>query len=100
MFKANNVQVRDAVSMEPPVSREELFHDAVELEFELLISDPDAIETAFAEGFQLDAIACELLAELSKVRAPSLYEAAAKRIETAVRKAIWEIAKTNVEGRE
>lgn len=100
LFNANNVQVRDAGSMEPPVTRDDLKHEAIQDEFEFLIRDPDTIESAFAEGFRVDAIACELLAELADSRKPSVYEAVAKRIETAVRAAVWEMAKAKVEGRE
>lgn len=100
MFKANNVQVRDAGSMEPPVSREELKHEAIQDEFEFLIRDPGTIEAAFNEGFRIDAIACGLFAQIADTRKPSMYEAVAKRIEHALRDAIWHMATENVEGRE
>jgi hypothetical protein len=100
MFKANNVQVKDAGSMEPPVSRDELKFEAIEAEFEFLIRDPDTIEAAFNEGFRIDAIACGLFAEIADSSRPTLYEAVAKRVERAMSDAIWQMARENVEGRE
>lgn len=100
MFYRNNVQVKDAGSMEPPVSRDELKHEAIQDEFEFLIRDPDTIEAAFNEGFRVDAVACALFAEIAEARRPSLYEAVAKRVEHALRDAIWQMARENVEGRE
>lgn len=99
MFKANNVQVRDAGSMEPPVSRDELKHEAIQDEFECLIRDQDTIEAAFNEGFRIDAIACGLFAQIADSRKPTMYEAAAKRVEHALRNAVWQMARENVEGR-
>jgi len=100
MFYLNNVQVRDAGSMEPPVSREEIKFEAIENEFDYLIRDPETIEASFNEGFRIDAIACQLFAQIASAHKPSLYEAAAKRVEIALRAAVWEMAKANVEGRE
>lgn len=100
MFKANNVQVRDAGSMEPPVSREELKQEAIQDEFDFLIRDPETIEAAFNEGFRIDAISCELFAQIANTARPTLYEAVAKRVEVALRDAIWQMARENVEGRE
>lgn len=81
---------------EPPVSRSDRFHDAVEREFELLIDDPEAIERAFSEGFQIDAVAAQLWADLARTSRPALYEAVARRIEAALRDAIWAMAADNV----
>jgi len=100
MFYLNNVQTRDAGSMEPPVSRDELKFEAIEEEFEFLIRDPQTIENAFGEGFRIDAIACGLFAEIADARRPTLYEAVAKRVERALRDAIWQMARENVDGRE
>lgn len=100
LFNANNVQVRDAGSMEPPVTRDDLKHEAIQDEFEFLIRDPETIQAAFGEGFRVDAIACALFAEIADTRKPSMYEAVAKRIEHALRDAIWHMATENVEGRE
>jgi hypothetical protein len=100
LFYRNNVQVRDAGSMEPPVSRDELKQEAIQDEFDFLIRDPDTIEAAFNEGFWIDAIACGLFAQIADTRKPSMYEAVAKRVEHALRDAIWQMARENVEGRE
>lgn len=100
MFYLNNVQTRDAGSMEPPVSRDELKHEAIQDEFEFLIRDPGTIEAAFNEGFRIDAISCELFAQIANTARPTLYEAVAKRVEVALRDAIWQMARENVEGRE
>jgi len=100
LFYRNNVQVRDAGSMEPPVSRDELKQEAIQDEFDFLIRDPDTIEAAFNEGFRIDAVACALFAEIADSRKPSLYEAVAKRVEHAMRDAVWQMARENVEGRE
>ena len=81
---------------EPPVSRSDRFHDAVEREFELLIDDPAAIERAFSEGFRIDAVAAQLWAELARESIPSRYEAVARRIEVAIRDAICAMAEDNV----
>ena len=81
---------------EPPVSKADRFHDAVEREFELLIDDPAAIERAFSEGFRIDAVAAQLWAELARESIPSRYEAVARRIEVAIRDAICAMAEDNV----
>ena len=100
LFRANNIQVRDAGSMELPLNIDEELNDAIEEEFEFLIRDPGTIEAAFNEGFRIDAIACGLFAEIADARRPTLYEAVAKRVEHAMRDAIWQMARENVEGRE
>ena len=100
MFYLNNVQTKDAGSMEPTVSKDELKHEAIQDEFEFLIRDPETIQAAFGEGFRVDAIACALFAEIADTRKPSMYEAVAKRIEHALRDAVWQMATKNVEGRE
>ena len=100
MFYLNNVQTKDAGSMEPTVSKDELKHEAIQDEFEFLIRDPETIQAAFGEGFRVDAIACALFAEIADTRKPSMYEAVAKRIEHALRDANWHMATENVEGRE
>lgn len=100
LFKGNNIQVRDAGSMELPADLSADLHDAIEEEFEFLIRDPQTIENAFGEGFRIDAIACGLFAEIADARRPTLYEAVAKRVEHALRDAIWQMARENVEGRE
>lgn len=100
MFYRNNVQVKDAGSMEPPVSRDELKQEAIQDEFDFLIRDPGTIEAAFNEGIRIDAISCELFAEIADARRPALYEYVAKRVERALRDAIWQMARENVEGRE
>ncbi len=94
------MQTKDAGSMEPTVSKDELKHEAIQDEFEFLIRDPETIQAAFGEGFRVDAIACALFAEIADTRKPSMYEAVAKRIEHALRDAIWHMATENVEGRE
>ena len=100
LFRSNNIQVRDAGSMELPRNIDEELNDAIEEEFEFLIRDPGTIEAAFNEGFRIDAIACGLFAEIADARRPTLYEAVAKRVEHAMRDAIWQMARENVEGRE
>ena len=100
MFYLNNVQTKDAGSMEPTVSKDELKHEAIQDELEFLIRDPETIQAAFGEGFRVDAIACALFAEIADTRKPSMYEAVAKRIEHALRDAIRHMATENVEGRE
>ena len=100
MFYRNNVQVKDAGSMEPPVSKEEIKFEAIESEFDYLIRDPETIEAAFNEGFRIDAISCELFAQIANTARPTLYESVAKRVEVALRDAIWQMARENVEGRE
>ena len=100
LFYRNNVQVRDAGSMEPPVSRDELKFEAIQAEFEFLIRDPETIEAAFNEGFRIDAISCALFAQIANTARPTLYEAVAQRVEDALRDAIWRMARENVEGRE
>ena len=100
LFYRNNIQVRDAGSMELPRNIDEELNDAIEEEFEFLIRDPETIQAAFGEGFRVDAIACALFAEIADTRKPSMYEAVAKRIEHALRDAVWHMATENVEGRE
>ena len=74
-------------------------HDAIEEEFEMLIRDPGAIESAFIEGFAIDAIACGIWAEIADRRSPTFYEAVAKRIEHGLRMKVWHFAEMNVKER-
>ena len=74
-------------------------HDAITDEFEMLIRDPGAIESAFIEGFAIDAIAAGLWAELGSTSRPSRYEAVAKRMEVSLRRAVWKMAAQIVDGR-
>lgn len=74
-------------------------HDAITEEFEFLVTDPGAIEAAFAEGFQIDAVAAALWAELASAGKPSLFEAVAKRMEKSLRFAIWQMAAKIVDDR-
>lgn len=99
MFYRNNVQVKDAGSMEPPVSRDDLKHEAIQDEFEFLIRDPETIESAFNEGILIDAIACGIWAEIADRRSPTFYEAVAKRIEHGLRMKVWHFAEMNVKER-
>ncbi len=99
MFYLNNVQTRDAGSMEPPVSRDELKHEAIEEEFEFLIRDPGTIEAAFGEGIQIDAVAAATWAQIADKRSPTFYESVAKRIEHGLRAKVWEFATDNVKER-
>ncbi len=99
MFYLNNVQTKDAGSMEPPVSRDELKFEAIEAEFEFLIRDPGTIEAAFNEGFRIDAIAAAVWAEIADKRSPTFYESVAKRIEHGLREKVWEFAESNVKER-
>lgn len=102
LFSNRGLRMVDAYTgpWEPPVSRSDRFHDAVEREFELLIDDPAAIERAFSEGFRIDAVAAQLWAELARESSPSRYEAVAMRIEVAIRDAICAMAEDNVRGGE
>ena len=99
MFYLNNVQTKDAGSMEPTVSKDELKHEAIQDEFEFLIRDPEAIETAFNEGILIDAIACATWAQIADKRSPTFYESVAKRVEEGLRRKVWEFAEYNVRER-
>ncbi len=99
LFKANNIQVRDAGSMELPRNIDEELNDAIEEEFEFLIRDPGTIEAAFGEGFQIDAVAAAIWAQLADKSSPTFYEAVAKRIEKSLRNRVWEFATDNVKER-
>lgn len=99
LFKANNIQVRDAGSMELPRNIDEELNDAIEEEFEFLIRDPETIENAFNEGILIDAIACGIWAEIADRRSPTFYEAVAKRIEHGLRMKVWHFAEMNVKER-
>ena len=99
MFKANNVQVRDAGSMELPDDPSESLHEAIEEEFEFLIRDPGTIEAAFGEGIQIDAVAAATWAQIADKRSPTFYESVAKRIEHGLRAKVWEFATDNVKER-
>lgn len=74
-------------------------HEAIEEEFELLIRDPETIESAFNEGILIDAIACGIWAEIADRRSPTFYEAVAKRIEHGLRMKVWHFAEMNVKER-
>ena len=99
LFKGNNIQVRDAGSMELPDDPSESLHEAIEEEFEFLIRDPGTIEAAFGEGFQIDAVAAAIWAQLADASKPTFYEAVAKRLEASLRRKVWDYAIENVKGR-
>ena len=99
MFYRNNVQTRDAGSMELPDDPSESLHEAIEEEFEFLIRDPGTIEAAFGEGIQIDAVAAATWAQIADKRSPTFYESVAKRIEHGLRAKVWEFAEANVKGR-
>lgn len=99
LFYRNNIQSADAGSMELPADLSADLHDAIEEEFEMLIRDPGAIESAFIEGFAIDAIACGIWAEIADRRSPTFYEAVAKRIEHGLRMKVWHFAEMNVKER-
>lgn len=99
LFKGNNIQVRDAGSMELPDDPSESLHEAIEEEFEFLIRDPGTIEAAFGEGIQIDAVAAATWAQIADKRSPTFYESVAKRIEHGLRAKVWEFATDNVKER-
>ncbi len=74
-------------------------HEAIEEEFEFLIRDPQTIENAFGEGFQIDAVAAAIWAQIADKSSPTFYEAVAKRIEKSLRNRVWEFATDNVKER-
>ena len=83
------------------VEKDELdgLHDAIEEEFEFLIRDPVAIESAFADGFQIDAICASVWAQMADSNSPTFYEAIGKRLEVSLRRKVWEFAEANVRER-
>lgn len=99
LFQGNNIQVRDAGSMELPRNIDEELNDAIEEEFEFLIRDPGTIEAAFGEGFQIDAVAAAIWAQIADKSSPTFYEAVAKRLEASLRRKVWEFATDNVKER-
>ena len=96
LFYRNNIQVRDAGSMELPRNIDEELNDAIEEEFEFLIRDPGTIEAAFGEGFQIDAVAAAIWAQIADKSSHTFYEAVDKRIEHGLRAKVWEFATDNV----
>ena len=99
LFYRNNIQVRDAGSMELPDDPSEILHNEIEEEFEFLIRHPATIEAAFNEGIQIDGIAACIWSEIADKSSPTFYEAVAKRIEHCLRSKVWEFATDNVKGR-
>ena len=99
LFYRNNIQVRDAGSMELPRNIDEELNDSIEEEFEFLIRDTGTIEAAFGEGFQIDAVAAAIWAQIADKSSPTFYEAVAKRIEFGLRRRVWDYAVENVKGR-